>query len=112
MLKNQNFCSQNAKVNENLNQHIKEEWQHFLKGTYGLCTRSGLPEDIAEKELAILIINEILDLDFITDERKEMLTQAVNLLDKVSPQFAPHERLRSSRHRLIDEIRRKFKLSY
>jgi len=29
--------------------HLAAEWRHFLDGTYGLCTVSGLPEDIAAK---------------------------------------------------------------
>ena len=110
-LKKQRFYSQDAKVNQNFEHHIKEEWQHFLQGTYGLCTKSGLPEDIADKELAILIINEISPLGALTDKNRDRLTRAVNLLDKASAQFAPHERLSSSRHRLIDEIRNKFTLS-
>ncbi len=96
-------------MNEGLEQHIKEEWQHFLEGTYGLCTKSGLPEDIAAKEIAIYQINEILE----QDENKrdiETLTKAVDLLDNASSLFSPHERLRSSRHRLVDEVRRQHKL--
>lgn len=38
------------------------------------------------------------------------LEDAVNLLDEASALFAPHERLKSSRHRLVNEIRQKFKL--
>ncbi|WP_241210137.1 DUF6058 family natural product biosynthesis protein [Vibrio splendidus] len=33
-----------------------------------------------------------------------------NLLDSVSSLFAPHEKLKSSRHRLVDEVRCKYKL--
>mgnify|MGYP005822246573 CR=1 FL=1 len=108
-LKTFGYTSSDPKVNSKLDLHIEEEWQHFLNGIYGLCTKSGLPEDIAAKELAILQINEILALD---NEEKDLikLTKAVNLLDSASSMFAPHERLKSSRHRLIDEIRRKYKL--
>ncbi|MFC3646483.1 DUF6058 family natural product biosynthesis protein [Planctobacterium marinum] len=35
---------------------------------------------------------------------------AVNLLDKSSSLFAPHERLSSSRFRLVNETRCKYKL--
>ncbi len=113
-LTQQGYHSDDAKVNEKLDQHIADEWQHFLNGTYGLCTKSGLPEDIAAKELAILQINETLALD----EHSELgepelakLVKAVNLLDASSSIFAPHERANSSRHRLVDEVRRKYQLS-
>ncbi|NMH64335.1 DUF6058 family natural product biosynthesis protein [Shewanella salipaludis] len=97
-----------------LDAHIEREWTHFLAGTYGLCTRSGLPEDIAAKELAISAINAMTtedELDSELDEQQRLkLTRAVNLLDEVSAGFAPHERQRSSRHRLVDEMRRRYRL--
>ncbi len=98
-------------LNRGLSRHIKDEWAHFLDGTYGLCTRSGLPEDIAAKELAIACINELVESAPLAENKLERLARAVNLLDEVSSAFAPHERLRSSRHRLVDETRRRFGLS-
>lgn len=108
-LKSAGYISNDAKVNSKLDLHIEQEWEHFLNGVYGLCTTSGLPEDIAGKELAILKIKEMIEQDK-TKIDLAQLTKAVNLLDKSSSMFAPHERLKSSRHRLIDEIRREYKL--
>lgn len=108
-LKSLGYTSSDAKVNSKLDLHIEEEWEHFLNGIYGLCTKSGLPEDIAGKELAVLQISETLEQDKENIDLTQ-LTKAVNLLDKSSSMFAPHERLKSSRHRLIDEVRREFKL--
>jgi hypothetical protein len=68
-----------------------------------------LPEDIAAKELAILEINEIIEKPNIDEMQLNRLERAVNLLDSVSALFAPHEILKSSRHRLVDEVRRKYK---
>jgi hypothetical protein len=80
--------------------HLRSEWQHFLAGTYGLCTRSGLPEDIAAKELALHVIRDLTDDGRTLDaEERERLTQARDLLDRASSLFAPHERARSSRAR-------------
>jgi len=109
-LKEQGHTSTDPKLTLNITNHIKEEWTHFLAGIYGLCTQSGLPEDIAAKELSIIEINELTALGDLTLEQINKLTQAVNLLDKASSSFAPHERLRSSRHRLVDEVRRQYKL--
>ena len=78
--------------------HLAAEWAAFLDGTYGLCTVSGLPEDIAAKELAIALIREAGD--------PAQLRRCVDLLDAASSPFAPHEVARSSRHRYVDEMRR------
>jgi hypothetical protein len=91
--------------------HVKEEWGHFIAGTYGLCTRTGLPEDIAAKELAIRVIRALTD-----DERpldgteRARLAAAIDLLDQASSPFAPHERARSSRGRYVDALRRRDEL--
>jgi hypothetical protein len=80
--------------------HLRSEWRHFLAGTYGLCTRSGLPEDIAAKELAIRVIRALTDDGRALDaEERERLAGARDLLDRASSLFAPHERARSSRAR-------------
>jgi len=109
-LKEAGHTSNDPKVTSEFNQHIKEEWSHFINGVYGLCTKSGLPEDIAAKELAVIEINEFSGFDELSLEQMAKLTAAVNLLDSASSLFAPHERLRSSRHRLVNEIRRQYKL--
>lgn len=109
-LKSIGHSSANPKVNGALAQHIEQEWSHFLQGIYGLCTKSGLPEDIAAKELAILEINELLEHAGLDQKQLKRLERAVNLLDSASSLFAPHERLKSSRHRLVCEVRRQYQL--
>lgn len=110
VLKQQGHSSDNPKISSAVNDHIKDEWEHFLKGIYGLCTQSGLPEDIAAKEFSIIEINELMALEELNPQQIKKLTRAVDLLDSASSLFAPHERLRSSRHRLVDEVRRQHKL--
>ena len=88
--------------------HIKAEWRHFLDGTYGLCTRSGLPEDIAAKEVAITLIRKWTAASAphgLDEEARGRLAAAVELLDRASSPFAPHEVASSSRRRYVDEIR-------
>lgn len=111
LLKSLGFESNNPKMNDQLFEHIREEWEYFIQGVYGLCTKSGLPEDIAAKELAVILINELTEKESLAEEEVQRLSQAVNLLDRASSGFAPHERLQSSRHRLIDEVRRKYRLA-
>lgn len=98
------------KLGAGLAAHLREEWGHFLAGTYGLCTRSGLPEDIAAKELAICVIKE-LARDENADPDRAGLRQAVDLLDRASSPFAPHERARSSRHRYVELVRQRYGLA-
>ncbi|KNC68044.1 DUF6058 family natural product biosynthesis protein [Pseudoalteromonas ardens] len=109
-LKDAGHVLHSPQLNDDLDAHIEQEWQHFLSGTYGLCTHSGLPEDIAAKELAILEINQLIGQETLQPTQLKQLESAVNLLDSVSALFAPHERQRSSRHRLVDEVRRKYNL--
>lgn len=91
--------------------HVAAEWEHFLAGTYGLCTVSGLPEDIAAKEAAIVVIRETIESErALTVEENELLCRAVGVLDNASAAFAPHEVARSSRRRYIDDVRAAYRL--
>jgi len=92
-------------------EHIDSEWRHFLDGTYGLCTVSGLPEDIAAKEAAIALIRELTAAEHLDTDDRDRLRRAVDLLYCVSAQFAPHEVARSSRRRYVDEVRIAFGLA-
>jgi hypothetical protein len=98
------------KLNAGIETHLRDEWGHFLSGTYGLCTRSGLPEDIAAKELAICVIKELTAQEN-ADPDRARLAAAVDLLDRASSPFAPHERARSSRHRYVDLMRQRYGLA-
>lgn len=109
-LKEQGHSFNNSKITSEIDENIIEEGNYFLNGTYGLCTKWGLPEDIAAKELSILEINELLELNELTVKELNKLTLAIDLLDSASSLFAPHERLKSSRHRLVNEVRRKYQL--
>jgi hypothetical protein len=105
-LADENVCT----VGEGLaaDAHIAAEWGHFLDGTYGLCTRSGLPEDIAAKEAAIAVIRALTahaGAQGLAGEQRRRLALAVDLLDAASAPFAPHEVARSSRRRYVDDVR-------
>ncbi len=104
------FVSDDPRVNGAIDSHIEKEWISFIDGIYGLCTKSGLPEDIASKELATLLINSFIGCKKLNKSGETKLANAVDLLDLSSSLFAPHERRKSSRHRLINEVRRQFKL--
>lgn len=91
-----------------LGEHLRDEWKYFLDGTYGVCTKTGAPEDIAAKELAVTIIQALTENrgeQVLTVDQRVTLQRAVDLLDAASAPFAPHEVARSSRRRLIDDVR-------
>jgi len=96
------------KFNKGLNNHIKQEWQHFLKGTYGVCTQSGLVADIATKELSTSIINKLILNKELSGQKWEHLKASINLLDSATSLFAPHERKNSSRVKLIEYVKNNY----
>ena len=112
---------------------LADAWRSFLDGIYGLCTRSGLPEEIAAKEWAAGVIEALTaagdaapDPDrpratgmtamhaatpaSILTTPRARLRAAVDLLDAASSPFAPHERARSSRARLVEQVRQRYAL--
>lgn len=100
-------------LNAGLDAHLDDAWSYFLDGTHGLCTRSGLPEDIASKEMAMPIVkqqtgasSELPCERALTAVERPRLLNSVNLLDAASAPFAPHELARNSRRRLVDQVRK------
>lgn len=109
-LNNLGFESCSAELNLGLDKHLQEEWRQFLDGSYGLCTSNGTPEEIAAKSLTGAIILPLARRDTLNITEKIRLKKAVDLLADVSAEFAPHERLRSSRYKLVERVRQKFSL--
>jgi len=63
-----------SKFNEKFDDHIREEWSYFLDGTYGLCTKPGLREDIAPTSLSVALgIDLLMKLDGIIISRFQTL---------------------------------------
>lgn len=92
---------------------IDSEWNYYLDGTYGLCTKTASVEEIATKEAMIRKINYLTDdmkMTELNEQERRELTIATDMLDSVSSQFAPHERPLSSRFRYIDQVRERYRL--
>lgn len=91
-------------------EHANSTWGHFLNGVYGVCTRDGRPESVFLKQAAVKFIEQMIDNspDNLSPEKTELLRRAVDFLDHVESDFAPHEALKSSRHRCIVEVRARF----
>lgn len=87
------------RFNHGLDAHIQQEWQHFLQGTYGLCTQTGRIAEIVDKELAIAVIDELSANVNLPDS--DRLKQAKVLLDKACASFPEHEYPGSSRQKYL-----------
>lgn len=112
-LRDDGLDSDDDKLGAGLAVHLAQEWRHFLDGIYGLCTNTGLPEAIADKELAMLIIRQLDQAGAhggLEAAALQRLGRAVDLLDAASSPFAPHELARSSRRRLVDDMRARWDL--
>ena len=86
-------------------------WRDFLAGSYGVCTRAGLPGEVAQKEALVLLIDALTDRQRrpgLAPAERERLAWAVDLLDAVAAPFAPHERAGSSRARCVELTRRRY----
>lgn len=94
------FSVDTSDITSDLNQLVKEEYQHFLAGTYGVCTQTGDVEEIAQKRFAIALITLQPHNNNVTQLQ---IDRAVALLDKVAAQFPAHEYERSSRKKYIDD---------
>ncbi|UJB32614.1 DUF6058 family natural product biosynthesis protein [Chromobacterium sp. Beijing] len=84
-------------------------WRDFLAGGYGVCTRAGLPGEIAQKEALVSWIDALTERQSrpaLDPARRERLAWAVTALDGVAAPFAPHERAASSRVRCVELTRR------
>lgn len=94
-----------------LQAYLDEEWQHYLKGTYGLCTKTAAFDEIAIKEVSSRIIAHYLEHygaglnDQLSAKDRQYLLSVVDDFDKVCSKFAPFERAHCSRTRYIHTVR-------
>ncbi len=85
-------------------------WEHFLNGVYGVCTRDGQPETIFLKQAGVKFVEALSSVEAgsLAVHELDLLKRAVDLLDDVASDFAPHEVPLSSRQRCIKDVRTNF----
>lgn len=89
----------------------KSEFNHWIAGTYGLCTRANTPEAVAVKECMVRNVDHLTgkgrkaDLDA---AGRGKMVRYLRLFDHVAALFAPFERATSSRQRLCVELPRQY----
>lgn len=91
-------------------EHATSTWEHFLNGVYGVCTRDGRPESVFLKQACVMYIEQMPadGSDNLPPAKTELLRSAVDFLDGVESDFAPHESPKSSRQRCIVDVRAQF----
>lgn len=92
------------------NDHADATWAHFLNGVYGVCTRDGQPESVFKKQAGVMYVEHLTSCGpaSLSRARLQLLERAVDFLDTVESDFAPHEVSSTSRQRCIIDVRAKF----
>lgn len=90
--------------------HGISTWGHFLNGVYGVCTRDGRPESIFLKQAGVMFIERMIvgGPDNRSYPQIDLLGRAVDFLDGVESDFAPHEAPKVSRQRCIVDVKARF----
>jgi len=96
-LENMGLVSDNPSFGQDIDAHLKQEWHFFMEGIYGLCTKTGLPIDIASKELSMDIIKTLQKKPKSSQAQQKMLQLALTVFDGSCAMFAAHEYANSSR---------------
>jgi len=91
---------------------FEEEWGHFCKGIYGICTLESDEDAIIEKEIAIKRILDFIETkgSAVTQEKIELLKDLNDEFNKVTSLFAPYQRETSSRGKYLDKLLKEFDL--
>lgn len=95
-----------------LTARIDTMWSHFLNGVFGLCVvESGSIPSIARKEILqerLALLSESAEA-LATADRDEV-AQLIDDYDQAAMPFSPAEFPRSSRKRLVDDLRERLSL--
>lgn len=108
-----NVFNENEEIDENkIDNALEEEWGHFCKGIYGICTLEGNEEAIIEKEIAIKRILKFIETksSTITPEEINHLKELNEVFNNYTSDFAPYQRETSSRGKYLDKLLQEFNL--
>lgn len=89
----------------------ESEYDHWIAGTYALCTRDNTPQAVAAKECMVQSVDALTSggmRDDLTEAEFARLSRYLQLYDKVAALFAPFERPASSGQRLRVTIANKY----
>ncbi|MBU2178775.1 MAG: hypothetical protein KJ930_04995 [Gammaproteobacteria bacterium] len=103
------FTDEGEILASGMNTRLDSAWQYFLNGTFGLCVKNPESEfDIAHKEILqeklVAITENGSKSKFATADMKAVVS-LINDYAAASMPFSPVEYPRSSRKRLVDDLR-------
>ncbi|KQB38579.1 DUF6058 family natural product biosynthesis protein [Flavobacterium aquidurense] len=105
------FDENNIVDTQKIDSALEEEWTHFCKGVYGICTLNNNENDIIEKEIAIKRILNFIENKFsLNDNDKNKLKELNDEFNKSTSNFAPYQRELSSRGKYLDKQLKEFDL--
>ncbi len=103
------FCDSGSPIASGLKVRSDSTWTHFLQGTWGMCVANPVSEAaIAEKSV---LQEKLIDLSDngarveYSEAESEILNTVIDSYEAVSMPFSPAEYERTSRKRLIDDLR-------
>jgi Family of unknown function (DUF6058) len=108
---NDSFTDDGKPIIEGLIARSETAWEHFLKGTFGLCIANPVSEyEIARKEILQEKLSALsesgLKASFTSEEVSTLLT-LIKEYEMASMPFSPIEYSRSSRKRLVEDLRKR-----
>jgi Family of unknown function (DUF6058) len=103
------FDNENKTIEAGLNRRLDSLWEHFLKGTFGLCVAEPISEAaIVHKEIVQEKLTALTNNGARTDFSGTEKIQVMNLIESYAAAampFSPIDYPKSSRKRLVDDLR-------
>lgn len=103
------FAAPGVEHTEAMQKFLDETWRHFLAGTYGVCVRdANTVSVIAEKEILqhqLTLLTQNGAKFTYTRAEWTVVNEVMLAYEAVTMPFAPHEYPRSSRKRLVEDLR-------
>jgi uncharacterized protein YgfB (UPF0149 family) len=103
------FTDDGTPIPDGLASRTEPLWEHFLKGTFGLCIANPVTEsEIARKEILqekLSTVSENGTKSDFTESETDAVLSLIEEYTKASMPFSPIEYHRSSRKRLVEDLK-------
>lgn len=103
-----NILNNDGSVNDNaLAEAFETEWEHYLNGIYGICTINSTGAEIAKKEIAVKKLIDFIEQNkgtVLNEIQQKALIALNDQFNEVANDFAPYQRVSSSRGKYLDKI--------
>ncbi|MFO3706874.1 DUF6058 family natural product biosynthesis protein [Xanthomonas codiaei] len=108
------FTETGSVIAEGLDKRTESAWHHFLKGVFSLCVADVSSEaSIARKEVlqeALIEMSDNGSKDVYSAEQRRQCLDTIGQYEAAAMPFSPLEYSRSSRKRLVEDLRPKLQV--